>query len=242
MGGAPAMPMPGSPQPTPQAPQPPKVKEYDLKKGAYGVSVSIGKSFQTRLQQGADEMGQILTAAPELMQVLGDLYFKFRDFPGAPEISKRLAKMREKTMPGLGESEEGAPPPEQLAAELEGLKQQLQVKEQQLAALVQKIETEQVKQQAQLEKAKMDNQTKAMIAESQQRTDVLIQEMRNDIQEFTALLSAKAAQVNTAEEQRQAERTGDKDRQHEAAMGELSRPEPEAPEPPEPLPMPGGDR
>src|SRR3972149_10810037 len=73
--GANGSPLPGMPMGGPQRPpqamgpggpqQQPKIKEYNLKKGAYSVSVSIGKSFQTRLQQGADEMGQILSAQPE---------------------------------------------------------------------------------------------------------------------------------------------------------------------------------
>ena len=59
--------------------------------------------------------------------------------------------------------------------------------------------------------------------------------MKNDIEEFKALLSAKAQQVNTAEEQRHAEMTGAADRQHEAVMGELGREAPEKPEAPEPV-------
>src|SRR3972149_2285011 len=129
--------MPGGPQ------QQPKVKEYNLKKGAYSVSVSIGKSFQTRLQQGADEMGQILSAQPELVPLIGDLYFRFRDFPGATEIADRLAKVREKQFPGLGEGEDGQVPPEQLQAQLEAMKQELQVKGQQLEQAAKMIETQQ---------------------------------------------------------------------------------------------------
>jgi hypothetical protein len=223
--------MPGGQQ---QAQQP-KVKEYNLKKGAYSVSVSIGKSFQTRLQQGAEFTASIIEASPDLLPMFGDLVFKFRDEPGADEISKRFAKLREEKFPGLGEGEDGEVPPEQLQAQLQSLQQQLKIKEEQMEMLVQKIETEQAKQQAALEKARMDNETKARIAEGDQRVAVLLQEMKNDIEEFKALLSAKAQQVNTAEEQRQAERTGERDRQHEAVLGELEREAPEKPEPPEPV-------
>lgn len=224
-------PMQGGPQQPPQ----PKVKEYNLKKGAYSVSVSIGKSFQTRLQQGAEFTASIIEASPDLLPMFGDLVFKFRDEPGADEISKRFAKLREEKFPGLGEGEDGEVPPEQLQAQLQSLQQQLKIKEEQMQMLVQKIETEQAKQQAALEKARMDNETKARIAEGDQRVAVLLQEMKNDIEEFKALLSAKAQQVNTAEEQRHAEMTGAEDRQHEAVMGELGREAPEKPEAPEPV-------
>ena len=118
---------------------------------------------------------------------------------------------------------------------MEAMKQELQVKGQQLEQAAKMIETEQAKQQAALEKARMDNETKARIAEGDQRVAVLLQEMKNDIEEYKALLSAKAQQVNTAEEQRHAEMTGARDRQHEAVMGELGREAPEKPKPPEPM-------
>src|SRR5947209_6822233 len=51
--GQPPMPpvMPPGNGGPPMPPQAPPVKHYDLRKGSYGVSVDIGKSWQSRLEQ-----------------------------------------------------------------------------------------------------------------------------------------------------------------------------------------------
>jgi hypothetical protein len=53
---------------------PPEIKQYDLGTGTYGVTISIGRSYQSKLQAGAEEIGEILTSRPELMPLLGPLY------------------------------------------------------------------------------------------------------------------------------------------------------------------------
>ena len=139
----------GRPQPLPPGPRAVgQVKHYDLSTGAYGVSVSVGRSYQTRLQEGADEIGQILQAAPQLMPLIGPIYFKFRDFPGAREIADLLKKQRAQLFPFLREDEQGGPPPEVLVPQLQ---QQVQQMQQQLAQAAEVIKTEQVKHSAQLE-------------------------------------------------------------------------------------------
>jgi hypothetical protein len=164
----------GRPQPVqiPEGvPKPPNVKHYDLARGRYGVNVTIGKSWQSRLQQGADEIGQILQAAPQLMPLIGPTYFRFRDFPGAKEIADLLKKMREKQFPGLepGDEQQG-PTPEQAQA----LGQENQMLKQQLQQAAQMLQQEQAKQQAMLAKAQMDNQTRLEIERIKAQTDLML--------------------------------------------------------------------
>lgn len=156
-------------------PQPARVKEYDLRKGVYSVSVSVGKSFQTRLEEGATEIGEILTAKPDLMPILGDIYFRFREFPGAKEIADRLAKIREQQYPGLGEGEDGQMPPEQAQAKIQTLEQQLQLMQAQFQAALKALETDQAKQQAMLQKAEMDNTSRERIAEMNNETKLMLE-------------------------------------------------------------------
>ncbi len=161
--------------------------EYDLSKGKYSVSVTIGKSFQTRLQQGADEMGEILQARPELLPMLGDLYFGFRDFPGAAEISKRLAKMREQQFPGLGEDGE-ASSPEQLQAQMQGLRQENEALKKQLQEAAKAVETDQAKHKATVAKAQIDARSKENIAGMEQQTKLLLQAMTEKFEALQAML------------------------------------------------------
>ncbi|HIN11293.1 MAG TPA: hypothetical protein EYM63_06705, partial [Acidobacteria bacterium] len=94
--GAPPMPPGASPMgpggpPLGQMPPPPAEKPielYDLRKGRYGITVSIGRSYKSRREEGADEMGQLFEANPSLFPILGDIYLKFRDFPGHLEAAE----------------------------------------------------------------------------------------------------------------------------------------------------------
>jgi hypothetical protein len=72
---------------------PKEVKHFDLTKGRYGVTISIGKAYKSRVEQGADELGQLFQAEPQLFSLLGDIYLKFRDFPGHTEAAERMKKM-----------------------------------------------------------------------------------------------------------------------------------------------------
>lgn len=158
----------------PGMPPPQGVKQHNLAEGKYSIAVSIGKSAQTRLQQGADEIGQILQSDPSLMAVIGDLYFKFRDFPGSKEISERLSRLREKTNPGLGEEKDGQPNPEQMQAEVMALKQQLQEAQQKVAQAADLLKTEQAKQQATIEKAKIDADRELRIQAMKDATSIAV--------------------------------------------------------------------
>jgi hypothetical protein len=79
----PPMGMPGMPPAPPQRPQG-KVLHYDLKKGRYGVVVSIGKSYKSRNEEGADEMGNLFQANPEPVPDFGR---HLPEVPGLPRPS-----------------------------------------------------------------------------------------------------------------------------------------------------------
>jgi hypothetical protein len=183
------------------APQPPKVKHYDLRKGIYSVAISIGKTRQSALQEGAEEIGQLLQAAPQLMPLIGPLYFKYRDFPGAKEISDLLAKVRDKQFPGLSTGEDGQPSPEQMNAQMQGMAQQMKMMEAQLQAAVEQIRTEQAKQQTVLAKAQMDNEAKVMVAKIEQETKLLLESLTGKLEQIQAALKMGHEREMQASEQ-----------------------------------------
>lgn len=67
-------------------------KIYDLTVGKYNVSVVAGPSFTSRRQETQDLMMKVMQTNPQLVQVMGDLFFKYSDMPGADVISERLKK------------------------------------------------------------------------------------------------------------------------------------------------------
>ena len=148
----------------PGMPPPEQAKEYDLSKGKYAISVNVGKSYQTRLQEGQSEIGEVLQAQPNLMPAIGATYFRFRDFPGSKEIADILKKMRDQQYPFLRDEDDQSP--EALQAQLQQAQQQLEELQQQLQQAMQALETEQAKQQATVQKAQIDAQAGAQKAQT----------------------------------------------------------------------------
>lgn len=170
---------------------PPDAKLYDLSRGKYSLTVTVGKSHQTRLQEGAEEVGKILEAAPELMPIIGPTYFRFRDFPGAKEIADLLKQLREKTHPGLGDTKDKQSP-EQLQAQLAAAQQQMQEMQQVIEQMNKALETDAQKQQAQMAKAQMDNAAKVQIAQEDNATKLAVAQMQA---EQKTMLEGIAAQI-----------------------------------------------
>jgi hypothetical protein len=67
----------------------------DLTAGKYDVVVTTGPSYSTQRQEAAASLERLVAAYPAIMQIAGDLVYKFQDFLGAEEIAERI----ERTMP-----------------------------------------------------------------------------------------------------------------------------------------------
>jgi hypothetical protein len=166
-------------------PQGVKIEHYDLTKGEYGVTVSVGKSYQTKMQQGLDTLGQLIQAAPDLFPVLGYRWMQFNDsIPGHEEIAEDLKKLRP---PQLQDDDQAEP--EKLKQQLAQLGQQHEILVKELNAKNQIIETDQVKTQGDLDKAKIDQQTKIEVAKLERDTKIV-----------TAAISAKMADSKVLQE------------------------------------------
>jgi hypothetical protein len=114
----------GQPVMNPQTGEP-HTRIYDLGVGKYDLTVTAGPSYTTRRQEAADQMVELLRAFPQAAPVIGDLYAKSLDWPGADEIAARLKALYERTMGGGGQQQ--GIPPEQIAKVTQEL-QQLQAR------------------------------------------------------------------------------------------------------------------
>lgn len=155
-----------APAPMPQMPQQPgggplglqqaqpKVKHFDLTKGKYGVVVTVGKAYQSRVQEGSDRLGMILQADPQLVPILGPNWLHFQDFPGHKEAEEILLKMRDHAMPWLRDQDEPADPAQQLAQ----AQAQIQQMQQMLQQAGMQIQTKQIEQQGKLKQTALSEQ------------------------------------------------------------------------------------
>jgi hypothetical protein len=162
-------------------PRDPKARMIDLAKGQYGIDIDIGRAFQTRLQEGGEMLGEILAKAPALIELIGPTYFEFQDWPGAKEVAEILRKVRDMKYPGLasGDDQES---PEALKAKLMAAEAQAQQAGQALQQASQALATDQAKQAAQVEVARIKAETETEIARMKHAADITIARIKAEQQ------------------------------------------------------------
>jgi hypothetical protein len=152
------MPMGANPA-TVSADQRNPIKHYDLNKGKYGVSVTIGKSSNSKLQAGNDAISQLLQADPMLMPLIGPEWMKFQDYPGAKAIENLLRKNREHTMPWLSDD-----PQVQAGAQVPMMQEAIQKMQEKIAEQDAIIKGKQVEGQTKLQETQMELASKKELA------------------------------------------------------------------------------
>ncbi len=74
--------------------------------GMYDVQADVGPAYATRREEAFEAFKLILTQAPALTSILGDILFRAGDFPFAEEAGERLRRMVPPQALGVGPSPE----------------------------------------------------------------------------------------------------------------------------------------
>jgi hypothetical protein len=200
----------GRPQPVPQGQAlPPKAKHFDLKRGVYMTTVTIGKSFQTRLQAGADALGTMLQAMPNLFPMLGWRWAKYSDYPGHDEVAEDLKKLR----PPELQDDKGQADPKQLQMQLQQAQQMFEQMKGEIAKRDQFIQTEQAKHQAAIEQKKLEVNAKIQIEQMNNATALAVAKINAATKGYVADNEAEVERLALAQDAEQY----DRDRAHEVA-------------------------
>lgn len=174
---------------------------YNLGVGTYDVTITTGPSYNTLRMEAAESMMQMIQAHPDLMSVIGDVFVKNMDWPGAEEISERLKIM---LPPQIQEAEQakkqGGMPPE-MQAMIQGFEQAMQEKDMQIQQIIEETQ----KGQEELAALKVQSKSKetenaikereASIKEYEAETERMKVEMENGIEKVQMLLSQHEAHV-----------------------------------------------
>ncbi len=168
----------------------PQAKVYDLRKGRYGVAVTVGKSWTTRVQEGASAFEAILSRDASLLPLIGPVYFKYRDEPGMRDLAEDLAVLRDKQYPELAKPKNGEPvdPAQQVRV----LQTQLQMMQQQLQMAAEKIKTDWAKHAAQVEVEKVKASLQLQLAQVKQSGELAVAEMEARMAEKATMLEYRA--------------------------------------------------
>lgn len=122
-----------------------KKKNHDMTAGKYSLIVTSGKAFDSKRSESFDTMQQVLQTNPDLMNVIGDIYFRNSDMAGADQVADRLQKM---LPPALQENNQI--PPEAQAAVAQAHQQMGQM-QQELAKLTMEREAKAVEHQGKMQ-------------------------------------------------------------------------------------------
>lgn len=226
-----------APPPMPGQPAPDGVKHFDLNAGRYGVTVSIGKAYKRRADEGKDELAALFQAEPQLFSILGDIYLKFADFPGHQEAAERVKKM----LPPQLQQPSGEDP----VKDLEHAKTLIANLQQQTAQMGKALETDQAKAQAgiatvqakaqaDLERAKLDAEVTLRVKEMELAANAQQAAADREVKLAVAELGAKVdreklfmeerTRVGIHESTQAAELAeSERQRQHDAAQQDQNR-------------------
>ena len=183
--------MGGPPPPKSSSSQP--TQNFDLNKGRYGVTVSIGRSYKSRRDEGADEMGQLFQANPSLFPILGDIYLKFRDFPGHLEAAERVKKL----LPAPLQASDGEPDPEQMKKQLEESGRMIEQLTKALEEKTWDVDVDRQKLEMQAAQSKGDQDSKVEIERMRNETQLAVTAMKIRAHEAGAIFAAEIDRVGT---------------------------------------------
>lgn len=178
-------------------------RPYFLADGQYNVRVTTGASFATMRQEAAEFFQQVIQSQPQLMQVAGDLMFKYMDFPGAQALAERIKKT---IPPQLLDDNEQDPQVMALQQENEALKQQLtavaaQVEDKQAELQIKaqdtavKAQADQSKNQIEVAKLELDRQKAAQDYEIK-RAELALKAAELEMKGQQAAMAAQQDAVN----------------------------------------------
>ena len=145
----------------------PQARIYDLTKRKYDLVVRSGPSFTSRREEAATQMMELLRVFPEAAPIIGDIFARNLDWPGADEISKRLEKITQ------GEPED--PEKANLVAQLQMAVDRIRQLEGDQQADAAKIQIDQQKLELDKQKVGIDQfeaETDRMEAEAEIQKDI----------------------------------------------------------------------
>ena len=104
-------------------------KIYNLNVGKYDVAVEAGRGYATKRQEASESMGLLIQTNPEMWNIIGDLFVKGMDWPGAQEMAKRLRATIPPEVLAAGDGDEDTPRVAQLTKALDQQSQIVQAQQ-----------------------------------------------------------------------------------------------------------------
>lgn len=138
----------------PVDPAAPNAEQFRLTPDArFNVAIKVTKGYDTRREQEAATVAELVASNPALMNVLGDLFFANMDGPGSKEMAERMKVVLAPPVQQLLQSKQQGT--QAIPPEVQGQIAQMQQQIQQMGAALQQaqsgVQAEQIKAQTQLQ-------------------------------------------------------------------------------------------
>ncbi len=159
--------------------------------GKYDVVVTMGRAFSSKRMESFDMMAQVLMGSPDILPMIGDIFFRNSDLAGADQLAERFKKM---LPPNLQDQPEGQQPvPPEIAQKLAALMQQHEALTQALNDANQKLESKlpELESKERMETARLLLETQKLELEKQK---LLLESAKIDSAD-----ALKAAQIESTE-------------------------------------------
>jgi hypothetical protein len=162
----------------------------DITVGQYDVVMETGPGYNSKRQEAVDNMLPLLSAAPSLMEVAGDLVFRNMDWPGADIIADRLAASNP-----MAQIDDKSKVPPQVQMQLAMSQKQIQELTQALQArdmmLKNRMDVEQLRQDSETKRTLMKETGRANEAELREQSDRAEMQMRVEGQAHDTVINSQ---------------------------------------------------
>lgn len=177
-----------------------KQKHYKVADSSSDVPiVTMGRAFSSKRMETFDMMSTVLQAQPELINVVGDIFFANSDMAGADIMADRFKRFIQMTHPGLIEdkSQDPAAQAQQLQTQLQQAHQVIQLGQQHIQQLEKEREAKIIEQQGKVQITKLQEQTEQSKAELDAYVKIAVAEISTKAQnqQVRATLESKELQT-----------------------------------------------
>lgn len=171
-------------------------KQYGLTEDAtFNVAIRVSKDYDTRRQEEASTLGELINANPQLMTWFGDLFFENQDGPGHKDMAERAKLMLAPPILASLNKDKGQQIPPEVQAQMQQMQAQLQQAQQ-------FIQTKQAEQQGSLQEAQIKAQADMQKAQVDAQRDVQIEQLKADLairlKEMDNAKAIEVARINSA--------------------------------------------
>lgn len=180
-----------------------KTKNYKIANNRVPLVVTMGRAFDTKRQESFDTMERVLQTQPQLLNVIGDIFFKNSDVAGSDQLAERFHKM----LPPQLQADPDNPLPPEAQAAIAQAHQQVQMMQGELAKLT-------MEKQAKV----VEHQGKLVQIEAQAKADMALEDKKLLTAITVAEINTKAQNAADRESDRRALEMQFHDQAHEVAM------------------------